>query len=133
MRIFLNNYFLLFILETHLECSSKLSQENFVRFLEVKPMKVWGLPNTGPPEIFNSQELILQHTQPPAVCQYSFKYLYYWLPVASASDKPVLSVSLCICLPLHISGQWFAMCLQLSDKSKKSQVFQYLQLLFFFF
>lgn len=48
--------------------------------------------------------LSLQHAQSPVMCQYSFKYLYQLLaPVASAPDKLILSVILCICLPLHFS------------------------------
>lgn len=31
-----------------------LNQETLVRFLEGKPRNVWGLPNHGPPEHFNS-------------------------------------------------------------------------------
>ena len=96
--------FLLFLLETHRNFFFNLSQ-NFLRFLEVKPIMCGGSLILGPQKfLILSVILSPQHAQPPAMCQYSFKYLYQLLtPVASAPDKLILSVILCICLPLHFS------------------------------
>ena len=82
--------------------------ENLVRFLDVKPMKMWDISKTVAPEVSHCQASPHSSLQQlPSKCSYRFM-----TPAAPAPSKQISAVTFWIHLSLHILGQQF----QFSDK-----------------